>query len=111
MTNAMTISPIPGVLVVRAGGAVVAETAHGLAVLNQDVASRWLPLAQANVFLDATETVNHIPGIGSARGYDLIAKSGPIALAAWAVEVPDPGAEALMTHVTFDETRVAVEQL
>lgn len=111
MTQALTITPIPGVLVVRAGGAVVAETTSGLAVQNGAVASRWLPLAEANVFLDATDDVHHIPGIGSARVYHIIAKSGPILGAASALEVPDPGAEPLVGHVVFDESRVAVEQL
>jgi uncharacterized protein (DUF427 family) len=111
MTQTLTITPTEGMIVVRAGGAVLAETASGLAVMNEGVPSRWLPLAHANVFLDATDSVHHIPNIGSARAYNIIAKSGPIAQAAWALESPDPGAEALLGHVTFDETRVAVEQL
>lgn len=111
MTQALTITQIPGVLVVRAGGAVVAETASGLAAMNGTMPSRWLPLAEANVFLDATDVVHDIPGIGSARVYDIIAKSGPITQAASALEVADPGAEALIGHVTFDEARVAVEQI
>jgi uncharacterized protein (DUF427 family) len=111
MTHSLTITQVPGMLVVRAGGAVLAETAAGLEATGTDEPSRWLPLAEAGLFLDPTSEMRDIPGIGGARAYDIIAKSGPILRAAWAVETPAPGAEALAGHVTFDETRVAVEQL
>ena len=111
--DSLTIAPVSGVIAVRAGGAVLAESAAALEASSPaaDAPIRLLPLADAALFLDRTEEVKEIPGLGAARGYDIVAKSGPIALAAWAVERPAPGAEAAADHVLFDEARVAVELL
>ena len=109
-------APAPGVIVVRAGGAVLAESHAALEASSAAAAQgaepiRLLPMEDASLFLDRTEEVKEIPGLGAARGYDIVAKSGPIPLAAWAVESPVSGAEALKDHVCFDEERVAVERL
>lgn len=110
--DSLTIAPAEGVIVVRAGGAVLAESTAALEVSAAGAAPvRWLPMADASLFLDRTEEVKEIPGLGTARGYDIVAKSGPIALAAWALETPLAGAEALKDHVSFNGERVAVERL
>lgn len=112
MTDDLIIAPAPGVIVVRAGGAVLAETGAAMeSATGEDAPARWLPMDDAALFLDRTEELREIPGLGQARGYDIIAKSGPIPLAAWALEAPAAGAEALKDHVSFDEARVAVERL
>lgn len=109
----LKVAPAAGLIVVRAGGAVLAETEAALETASEDpeTPTRWLPLADAGIFLDRTEAVKTIPGVGEARGYDIVAKSGPIPLAAWAVESPAAGAEALKDHVTFKHEKVAVERL
>lgn len=118
--DTLTVAPAAGVIVVRAGGAVLAESRAALEASSAAVQEgaetgaepiRLLPMADASLFLDRTEEVKEIPGLGAARGYDIVAKSGPIPLAAWAVETPVAGAEAAADHVFFDESRVAVERL
>ena len=108
------IRPAPGVRVVRAGGAVLAESVNAMEVLRPGAEEPeiWFPQGEAGeLFLDATEDRFEVEGLGSARRYDIMAKSGPIRGAAWAIEAPAPGAEALRDHVAFDEERVAVERL
>ncbi|MGM0583081.1 MAG: DUF427 domain-containing protein [Pseudomonadota bacterium] len=108
------IRPAAGMRVVRAGGAVLAESPNALEVLIPDAEARevYFPMAEAGeLFLEATDRTEDIPGLGRARRYDIMAKSGPIEGAAWAIETPAPGAEALRDHVAFDTERVAVERL
>ena len=114
--DTLTVAPAAGVIVVRAGGAVLAESHAALEASSAAAEEgadpiRLLPMEDASLFLDRTEEVKEIPGLGTARGYDIVAKSGPIPLAAWAVETPVAGAEAAAGHVFFDEERVAVERL
>ncbi|HKK36024.1 MAG TPA: DUF427 domain-containing protein [Paracoccaceae bacterium] len=112
--DAPRIAPSPGLHVVRAGGAVIGETASGWSVLmpGDETPTMYLPKAEAGaLFLEPAETTFEIPGLGRARQYDLIAKSGPIRSAAWAIEAPATGAEMLIDHVAFDPERVAVERL
>ena len=114
MTDAPAIAPSPGLHVVRAGGAVIAETASGWAVTRpgEDAPTIYLPRAEAGApFLDPTEEIEELPGVGRVRRLDIVAKSGPIRGAAWSVEIPAKGAEMLIDHVAFDAERVAVERL
>lgn len=108
------IEPSPGLHVVRAGGAVLAETAAGWAVTlpGEEAPTIWLPKAEAGApFLEPADGGFEIPGLGRCRQYDIMAKSGPIHGAAWALEAPAEGAEMLLDHVAFDVERVAVERL
>ena len=108
------IRPAEGLYAIRAGGAVLAESRNALAVSfeGDEGPAIYVPRAEAGeLFLEPTETRFEIPGLGRARQYDIIAKSGPIKAAAWALESPAPGAEALGGHVAFDTARVAVERL
>jgi uncharacterized protein (DUF427 family) len=112
--GAPEISPSPGLHVVRAGGAVIGETAAGWSVTmpGDEGPTLYLPKAEAGeLFLEPAEATFEIPGLGRARQYDLIAKSGPLRGAAWAIEAPAKGAEMLIDHVAFDPERVAVERL
>ena len=114
MTDAPTIAPSPGLHVVRAGGAVIAETASGWSVTRpgEPAPTVYLPRAEAGApFLEPADETFEIPGVGRVRRQDIVAKSGPIRGAAWAVEVPAKGAEMLIDHVAFDAGRVAVERL
>jgi uncharacterized protein (DUF427 family) len=108
------IRPAPGVRVVRAGGAVLAESVNAMEVVRPGAEETevWFPQGEAGeLFLDSTEERFEVAGLGTARRYDIMAKSGPIRGAAWALESPAPGAEALRDHTAFDTERVAVEQL
>lgn len=110
----VSISPAAGMRVVRAGGAVLAESQNALEVLlpDDETPAVYFPKGEAgDLFLDRTDAEFEIPGIGHARQYDIIAKSGPIRAAAWAVERPAAGSEALKDHFAFDAARVTIERL
>ncbi|MEM1314254.1 MAG: DUF427 domain-containing protein [Pseudomonadota bacterium] len=107
------IRPASGRHVVRAGGAVLAETDQGFEVTlpGAEAAAVYLPRAEVDLFLDEGEGGMEIPGLGHARLLTIVAKSGPITGAAWVIDRPAEGAEALDGHVAFDAERVAVERL
>ncbi|MEM6441459.1 MAG: DUF427 domain-containing protein [Pseudomonadota bacterium] len=115
MTDAPSpvIRPSSGLHVVRAGGAVLAETSQGWEVdmPGREDATVYLPRADVDLFLDEGEGGMEIPGIGRAKLMTIVVKSGPILGAAWLIEAPAAGAEALAGHVAFDVERVAVELL
>ena len=114
MTDAaIRIRPASRPHAVRAGGAVLAES-HAAMIVEADGAEPavYLPLdADSALFLEATDETDALPGIGEVRRLRIIAKSGPIERAAWTVERPAPGAEALEGLTAFDTERVAVEAL
>ena len=107
------IRPAEGVRVARAGGAVVAESRRALEVSmpGEDAPAVYMPREDAATFLDPADCAFEIPGIGRARLHDISAKSGPIRGAAWVIEAPAPGAEALKDFFAFDTERVAVERI
>ena len=107
------LRPSTGLHVVRAGGAVLAESAAGYEVdlPGAEAPVVYLPRADVDLFLDAGEGGMEIPGLGHASLLTIVAKSGPIMGAAWVIDAPAEGAEALSGHVAFDTERVAVELL
>ena len=107
------ISPAPGIRVVRAWGAVIAETTRAQLATTPGVEEPevWFPKEDALTFLDPTQTTEDRPGLGLVRLYDIMAMNGAIRGAARAMETPAPGAEDLAGHVAFDQERVTVEQL
>ncbi|SEA18480.1 DUF427 domain-containing protein [Rubrimonas cliftonensis] len=103
------ITPVAGVVVVRAGGAVIAESRSAV-MLRQPGAEPAFYLPRADVemaFLDPSETVTTCPVKGAATHWHIMAKSGPIPDAAWAYEAN----EALAGRLAFDPERAAVERL
>ncbi len=109
-----SIRPAEGVRVIRAGGAVLGESAEALEVSlpGDEKPAIYFPFGDAGEpFLEATDTVFRIPGLGQARQHDIIAKSGPIQAAAWVIETPADGAERLKGRISFDEERVTIERL
>ncbi|SFI39207.1 DUF427 domain-containing protein [Albimonas pacifica] len=109
-----TIRPAEGVRVVRAADAVIAESAHALeSRLGADDAPMvWLPRAEAGEpFLERTEATFELPGLGRARLLDVIGVSAALRAAAWILESPAAGAEALAGHIAFDPEQVTLERL
>lgn len=111
MSDSLTIEPLPGVHVVRAGGAVIAETRNAL-VLREPGHEPVLYFPRDDVgmaFLEPSDTRSRCPRKGEARHFHIIAKSGPIADAGWSYEEPLAGAEPIRGHIAFRHDRVAVE--
>ncbi len=113
MTETIVIAPADGVHVVRAGGAVIAETTRALRLTEpgyEDVI--YFPREDVGMaFLEPSETETTSPHKGTARHFSIIAKSGEIQDAGWSYEAPVAGAEAIAGHIAFAHERVTVERV
>ncbi len=85
MSEKFTITPATGVHVVRAGGAVIAETSRALIMHEAGFEPVvYFPREDAGMeFLDPSDTRTTCPHKGEATHYHIAAKSGPIRDAAW----------------------------
>ena len=113
MSDRFTTEPATGTVVVRAGGAVVAESQNALLLRENGYEPvYYLPRGDAGMeFLERSDTQTHCPHKGDATYYNFIAKSGPIADAAWSYEDPLAGAEAIRNHLAFFRDKVTIEVL
>lgn len=113
MADHIKITEASGTWVVRAGGAVIGETTAALELTEGDYpAVIYIPRGDvAMAFLDASKTTTHCPHKGTASYYTIVAKSGPIADAAWSYEDPIAGMEAIKGHLSFYADKAAVEQV
>ena len=113
MSDHMRIHKAEGVWVVRAGGAVIAESRNALELEEGDhPAVIYFPREDvAMAFLDASDSRTTSPGKGEARYFTIRAKSYDIPDAAWSYEAPAAGAEKIAGHLAFHTDKVTVEQL
>jgi len=113
MADHIKIRPAGGTWVVRAGGAVLGESDNALELIEGDLAPViYIPREDiAMAFLEPSETVSHCPYKGDAKYYSIVAKSGPIADAAWSYEAPKNGVEQIAGYLAFYTSKVAVEQV
>ncbi|MBK1636284.1 DUF427 domain-containing protein [Rhodovulum adriaticum] len=113
MTDKLEIHKADGAWVVRAGGAVIAESRDALEVTEGGTAPVvYFPREDvAMAFLDASDSRTACPRKGEAQYYTLHTKSGEIADAAWSYEAPLPGAERLAGYLAFYPDKVTVELL
>lgn len=96
------LQPVPQRLVIRHGGAVVAETTRGLRVLETHHApSYYLPPADIAAPLRPAAGSSFCEWKGVARYYDVMTDAGPRLRAAWAYDTPTPGFAALAGHIAF----------
>ncbi len=65
----------------------------------------------AMAFFDKSETSTTCPHKGAATYYNLEAKSGTFADAAWSYETPIDSVTDIAGYLAFDPEKVAVEQL
>lgn len=112
MSDHITIRPAPGTWVVRAGGAILAETTAALELTEGSYPPViYFPRADVAMdFLDASENKSYCPFKGHASYYSIAAKSGPIRDAAWSYEDPKPGMEAIKGYLAFYPSKATVEQ-
>ncbi|MEM6971303.1 MAG: DUF427 domain-containing protein [Pseudomonadota bacterium] len=107
------IQPTVGTVVVRAGGAVIAESTAALTLLEEGYAPvHYLPRNDAGMaFLEASDKRTTCPHKGEAEYFHVMGKSQPIRDAAWSYATPIAGMEAIAGFVAFDAERMAVEIL
>lgn len=112
MAEDITIEPASGTWVVRAGGAVLGESENALNVSQGGTSTIYFPADDiATVFLDDTDKTEGT-AIGEATFFSIVTKSTTLHNAAWSVERPEAGAEAIAGYLAFETGDfVAVEKL
>ena len=108
------IRPSSGTWVVRAGGAVLGESARALVLHEGDYPPVvYFPRDDiAMEFLDVSEKVTTCPWKGDARHYSIVTKSTVLAESAWSYEDPKPDVEAIRSHIAFyQRDDVTVEEV
>ncbi len=113
MAEKFTIEPARGVIVVRTGDGVIAESRNAL-LLREDGYEPVYYLPRDDVameFLDRSEKVTHCPHKGDATHYHLVGVSERIDNGAWSYETPKPAAKAITGHLAFYPERIAIEAI
>ena len=113
MADHIKIRPAEGTWVVRAGGAVIAESDRALELAEGEYTPViYFPREDiAMAFLEPSETVSTCPHKGKARYFTIQAKSGPLTDAAWSYETPTEGVAGIANHIAFYTSTVTVEQV
>lgn len=114
MTGNITMRKADGIWVVRAGGAVLAESRDAIELSEDNLAPViYFPRADiAMAFLDASDTRTRCPYKGEASYFSIQTKSETLNDAAWSYEAPIEGIERIKGHLAFySSDKVAVEQL
>lgn len=113
MADHIKIRPATGTWVVRAGGAVLGESKNALELVEGDYPPViYFPREDlAMAFLDPSDKSSLCPYKGEASYFSIVAKSGPIADAAWSYETPKDDVAAIAGHIAFYTNKVAVEQV
>ena len=113
MSSSIKTRIVPGTWVIRAGGAVLGESASAVE-LSEPGCEPVIYFPRGDVamaFLEKSDKVTTSAQMGDASYYGIVAKSGVLADAAWSYESPKEGMEAIAGHLAFDVSRVAVEEL
>jgi uncharacterized protein (DUF427 family) len=113
MAEKFSIEPARGIIVIRTGDGVIAESPKAL-VLREDgyPPVYYLPRGDVGMeFLDRSEKVTHCPHKGDAAHFHIVGVSSRIDDGAWSYEAPKTGAEAIAGHLAFYPEHVAIEVL
>ncbi|WP_425099361.1 DUF427 domain-containing protein [Tropicibacter sp. S64] len=110
----ITITPAEGTWVVRAGGAVIGESANALELTEGDLPFViYFPRGDiAMAFLDRTTHETTCPYKGTASYFSIMSKSKTYTNAVWSYENPNPDVAAIKDHLAFYvQEGVTVEQV
>lgn len=114
MADHIKIRPADGTWTVRAGGAVLGESANALELTEGDYpAVIYFPRDDiAMEFLDTSDKSTHCPHKGDASYFSIVTKSTVLQDAAWSYESPNDGVAEIAGHLAFyTSDKVAVEQI
>ena len=105
--------PAEGTWVVRADGAIIAESRNALELEEGDLPPViYFPRGDvAMAFLERTESRTTCPWKGDAGYFAVHTSAGVIMDAAWSYESPVDGAEAIAGHLAFYSDRVTLERV
>lgn len=110
--NRITIKPASGTWVVRAGGAVIAESDNALELheTNYPVVIYFPRSDVAMAFLDTSDQRSTCPYKGEASYFGIAAKSGVIENSVWSYEDPIDGVKEIAGYLSFYIDKATVEQ-
>lgn len=114
MADHITIRKAEGIWSVRAGGAVLGESADALELKEGDYPPViYFPRGDiAMAFLDRTEKSTHCPHKGDASYFSVVTKSTTLTDVAWSYETPKDGVARIKDHLAFyTNGEVTVEQI
>jgi uncharacterized protein (DUF427 family) len=114
MQKHITVRPAEGTWVVRAGGAVIAESANALELTEGDMPFViYFPRSDvAMAFLDASAHKTTCPHKGEASYFDIVSKSKTYTNAVWSYETPNADAAEIKDHLAFGvQDGVQVERI
>lgn len=113
MPDHIRIYPARGTWVVRAGGAVIGESARALELTEGDYPPViYFPRADlAMAMLDASPTRTTCRWKGEASYLSLVNNTVRLDDVAWSYETPLPGMERIAGLVAFDRARVTIERV
>lgn len=113
MSSHVTIAKATGKWVVRAGGAIIAETSNALELREGSYPPViYFPRGDIGMaFLEKTEKTSTCPHKGHASYYTISSPGGDMTNVAWSYEDPKGDVAAIKDHIAFYTDRVAVEQL
>ncbi|WP_298969973.1 DUF427 domain-containing protein [uncultured Roseobacter sp.] len=114
MADHITIRKAEGTWSVRAGGAVLGESANALELVEGDYPSViYFPRDDiAMAFLDRTEKSTHCPHKGDASYFSVVTKSTTLSDVVWSYETPKEGVARIKDHLAFyTNGDVTVEQI
>lgn len=114
MADHITIRKATGTWSVRAGGAVLGESANALELIEGDYpAVIYFPREDiAMAFLDTTDKTTHCPHKGDASYFSVVTKSTTLANVAWSYEAPKDGVAQIKDHLAFySDGDVTVEEI
>ncbi|PIE14584.1 MAG: hypothetical protein CSA70_02240 [Rhodobacterales bacterium] len=110
----ISIRKAPGTWVVRAGGAVLGESAQALE-LNEGSLDPVIYFPRSDIamaFLDESDHCTHCPHKGDASYFSIVTKSKTIQNAGWSYENPKADVDRIKDHIAFHVTvEVAVERV
>ena len=114
MAGKITIRKADGTWSVRAGGAVLGESADALELVEGDLPPViYFPRGDlAMAFMDATDKTTHCPHKGDASYFSVVTKSTTLKDVAWSYEDPKDEVARIKDHVAFySGDTVTVEQI
>lgn len=114
MASNITIRKADGIWSVRAGGAVLGESANALELIEGDYPSViYFPRDDlAMAFMDASDKTTHCPHKGDATYFSVVTKSTTLKDVAWSYEAPKEDVARIKDHVAFYAgDAVTVEQI
>ncbi len=113
MADHIRIRPAEGTWSVRAGDAILAETARALELTEGDYpAVIYFPREDvAMAFFDQSARTSACPWKGEAEYFTIAAKSGPITDAAWSYPTPKAGVAAIAGHIAFYPDKATIERI